>query len=320
MSIKIQKLNKTYKVAQRKAGMFASLKSLLKSDLKQIQAVKDISFRIEQGEIVGFIGPNGAGKTTTIKMMSGLLYPTHGEIEVLGYVPQQRKNEFLKQIALVLGQKNQLWWDLPAIETFKLNKEIYGLSDTEFQERLSELTDMLGVGEVIEQQVRKMSLGQRMKCELIAALLHRPRILFLDEPTIGLDIVTQKKVRSFIKEYNKKYQATIILTSHYMDDVREICERIILINHGDILYDGKLEEMLAKYGGYKTIKIIFNEVVPAEKLNEYGEILHHDGQSVTLKVKQDQAAEVTSNMMKKHKVDDIDIAEPALEDIIEKYF
>ncbi|MBP7859921.1 ABC transporter ATP-binding protein, partial [Patescibacteria group bacterium] len=224
-AIKVQNLSKTFKVHKKEEGLIGSVKGLFKREYKTIEAVKNVSFNIEQGELVGFIGPNGAGKTTTLKMLSGLLYPSEGKVKVLGYTPYERKHPFLKQISLVMGQKNQLFWDLPAIETFNLNKEIYEVDTKTYKKTLDELVEMLDIKEILNQQVRKLSLGQRMKCELVASLIHTPKILFLDEPTIGLDVVAQKKLRQFIKEYNEKYNATVILTSHYMGDVKELCKR-----------------------------------------------------------------------------------------------
>ncbi|MBI3559248.1 ATP-binding cassette domain-containing protein, partial [Candidatus Gottesmanbacteria bacterium] len=227
-TIIVSHLSKYYQVHQKEPGLGGSIKSLFRRKYYDVKAVDDVSLEIGEGELVGFIGPNGAGKTTTLKTLSGLLYPTKGEVSVLGYTPWKRQPEFQKQFALVMGQKNQLWWDLPAIESFILNKEIYEVQDERYQRMLADLADLLEVKDLLKVQVRKLSLGERMKMELIAALIHSPKVLFLDEPTIGLDVVAQKKMRDFIKIYNQKYQATIILTSHYMDDVKELCQRIII--------------------------------------------------------------------------------------------
>jgi len=221
---------------------------------------------------VGFIGPNGAGKTTTLKCLSGLLYPTNGNVKVLGYTPFDRKTKFLKQISLVLGQKNQLWWDLPAMETFLLNKEIYEISDKDFNETVDALVSLLDAKDLINIPVRKLSLGQRMKMELIAALIHRPKVLFLDEPTIGLDVVMQKKIREFLKEYNSKYKSTIILTSHYMDDVEELCKRVIIINYGKLLYDGDFGTLIKKHSPLKQITVILDQEINEEKIKEFGNL------------------------------------------------
>jgi len=233
-------------VHQKEPGLRGSFKSLFNRKYYDVKAVDGVSLNIEEGELIGFIGPNGAGKTTTLKVLSGLLYPTSGAVSVLGYTPWERKPEFQKQFSLVMGQKNQLWWDLPAMESFILNKEIYEVPDIQYKKTLDELVELLDVKDFLKIQVRKLSLGQRMKMELIAALIHSPKILFLDEPTIGLDVVMQKKMRDFIKEYNKKYNATIILTSHYMDDVKELCNRVVIIDKGRILFDGALDEIIKK--------------------------------------------------------------------------
>src|SRR6266568_278175 len=257
MVISVSHLTKYYQVHQKEPGFAGSMKSLFKRKYYAAKAVDDISFTIDEGELVGFIGPNGAGKTTTLKCLTGLLYPTGGEVRVLGYTPFERKHSYLKQISLVMGQKNQLWWDLPAIDSFLLNKEIYEIPDEHYNKTIEQLSDLLDVQDILQVQVRKLSLGQRMKCELIAALLHNPKILFLDEPTIGLDVMMQQKLREFIKAYNQQYNATIILTSHYMKDVEELCKRIIIIDHGKILYDGKLESIVKKYAKNKSITAVF---------------------------------------------------------------
>lgn len=245
--IEVKNLHKSFKIYQKEPGLAGSFKSLFHRKYEKKEAVKDVSFTIEEGELIGFIGPNGAGKTTTLKMLSGLLYPSGGHVSVLGFTPFDRKHEFLKQISLVMGQKNQLWWDLPPMDTFLLNKEIYEILDTDFKKRVEELSELLDVKDILNVQVRKLSLGQRMKCELMAALLHHPKIFFLDEPTIGLDVVAQQKLRDFIKEYNEKYKATILLTSHYMRDVKQLCKRVVVINYGEIIYDGDLDQLMKEY-------------------------------------------------------------------------
>lgn len=247
MVISVSHLSKFYESFKKEPGILGSLKSLVSRKYEKIHAVNDISFEIEEGELVGFIGPNGAGKTTTLKCLSGLLYPNKGKIEVLGHNPYERKSDFLRQIALVMGQKNQLWWDLPVMETLLLNKEIYELSKERFNQVVRDLAKLLDVEHLLKVQVKKLSLGQRMKCELIAALLHSPRVLFLDEPTIGLDVVMQQNLREFIREYNRKYRATILLTSHYMVDVEELCKRIIIIDEGRIIFDGPISSIVKKH-------------------------------------------------------------------------
>lgn len=319
-AIKVTNLSKTFKTHKKQAGLGGSVKALFNREYKNIEAVHDISFEIGQGELVGFIGPNGAGKTTTLKILSGLLYPTAGTAEVLGYTPYNRKNDFLKQISLVMGQKNQLWWDLPAIETFNLNKEIYEVPAEQYKAILDELVDMLDVGDVINQQVRKLSLGQRMKCELIASLVHTPKVLFLDEPTIGLDVVMQKRVREFIKDYNKRYNATIILTSHYMDDVKEICNRVIMINQGRLMFDGAITDLIRKHADYKILIPIFNQAITREDLSGVGELVEFNPPKAIINVARAEVSRKAAELLQKFDIDDLDINEPKLEDIIRDAF
>ena len=284
MVISLSHLKKYYQVHQKEPGFMGSVRSLFARKYQTVKAVDDVSFEIAEGELVGFIGPNGAGKTTTLKCLSGLLYPTSGVVNVLGYTPYERKHPYLKQIALVMGQKNQLWWDLPAQETFLLNKEIYEIADATYKQTLGELVELLDVGELLKVQVRKLSLGERMKMELIAALIHAPRVLFLDEPTIGLDVVMQKKMRDFIRAYNELKKSTILLTSHYMEDVRQLAKRVIIIDHGKILYDGKLDNLVKKFAKYKVLSVILDEYVPPEKLKEVGELTDYNFPKAIIRV------------------------------------
>ncbi len=318
--ISISNLSKYYKIYEKESGFWGALKSLFHRRYYDAKAVDDISFEIKEGELVGFIGPNGAGKTTTLKCLSGLLHPTTGNVKVLGYTPYERKTQFLKQIALVMGQKNQLWWDLPAIESFALNKQIYEIPDKKYKETLEELSELLDVKDVLHVQVRKLSLGQRMKCELIAALIHSPKVLFLDEPTIGLDVVMQKKLRDFIKVYNKKYKATIILTSHYMEDVQQLCDRVIIIDHGKIGYDGKLDDIVKKYSKHKFLSIVFQKEIPKIELENFGTIKEYNSIKVVLAVPRDEATKVAEKILSKFDIDDINIEEPNIEDIIRDVF
>lgn len=318
--IVVDHLSKSFTTYKKQPGVVGSLKSLFVRDTKIIEAVKDVSFSIREGELVGFIGPNGAGKTTTLKMLSGLLHPTSGNCHVLGFNPFDRQSEFLQQISLIMGQKSQLWPDLPAIETFALNREIYQVSQADYQEILEELIDLLEVQDVIYQQARKMSLGQRMKCELIASLLYRPKVLFLDEPTLGLDVLIQKKLRRFIREYNSKYHSTVLLTSHYMEDVKEICQRVIVINRGSLIFDGPIASLIKKYADYKTISVFFQKPVGQSQLKSIGQITEYDPLKVTFSVPRQLVSSTASQLLSTFNVDDIDIAEPRLEDIISQVF
>lgn len=319
-TIVVQNLKKYFTVAQKSEGFQASVKSLFFRKYKHIKAVDDISFTIGEGELVAFLGPNGAGKTTTLKMLSGILYPTSGTISVLGFTPQKRQAAFQKQISLVMGQKNQLWWDLPATDTFLLHKDIYQIPDKQYKEMLDELVELLDVKDVLSTQVRRLSLGQRMKCELIASLLHRPRVLFLDEPTIGLDIVIQKKIRSFLKEYNKRSKTTVILTSHYMDDVKEVCERVIMIDHGRKMYDGQITDLIAEYAKEKYLVVDFEKEVKKEKLERIGTVVEFEGTKATISVPRAQHAQKAAELLQHFSVDNLDIQEAELEDIILKLF
>jgi ABC-2 type transport system ATP-binding protein len=318
--ISVKNLKKFYQVHQKEPGLWGSIKSLVKRKYFNVEAVNNVSFEIGEGELVGFIGPNGAGKTTTLKCLSGLLYPTGGEVRVLGFNPWDRKHPFLKQISLVMGQKNQLWWDLPPIETFNLNKEIYEVPDKQYKETLDELVKILEVEDILRVQVRKLSLGQRMKCELIAALLHSPRVLFLDEPTIGLDVVMQKKIREFVKEYNKKYNATIILTSHYMGDMVELCQRVMIIDQGTLVFDGQLSDIIQKYADHKLISLILDSEVNPEVVAKVFPVKEFNYPKLVLRVKRDQVATTTSRALEQLPVKDLSIEEPAIEDIIRELF
>lgn len=318
--IKVSNLSKTFKVPQKEEGFFASLKSLVKREYKDVKAVDNISFDIKVGEMVAFLGPNGAGKTTTLKMLSGILYPSKGKISVLGHTPQKREVEFQKQISLVMGQKNQLWWDLPPTDTFLLNKDIYKIPKQRYEENLEELVELLEVREILGTPVRKLSLGQRMKCELIASLLHQPKVIFLDEPTIGLDIAIQKKIRQFLKDYNKKHNATIILTSHYMDDVKAICERVIVIDHGHKIYDDSLTKLISEYADEKSLKIDFEKEIGREDIEKFGEIVEFNGFQATIDVPRKTHTKIAADILTSLPIDNIDIQEIELEDIILKLF
>ncbi|MDO8429042.1 MAG: ATP-binding cassette domain-containing protein [Candidatus Daviesbacteria bacterium] len=318
--ITVKNLKKYYKVHKKEPGLGGSLKALFHREYFDVKAVDNISFEIAEGELVGFIGPNGAGKTTTLKTLSGLLYPTSGEVRVLGFEPFKRQTEFQKQFSLVMGQKNQLWGDLPAMESFILNKEIYEVSDSQFESTLNELSAMLEAEEFLKIQVRKLSLGQRMKAELIAALLHQPKVLFLDEPTIGLDVVAQKKMRDFIKDYNLKFKATIILTSHYMGDVRELCKRVVIIDKGVIHYDGELQKIVEKFSPHKVIEVDFEKDIDVKKLGSIGEVKEYKDQHAQIYVPRGEASKRAAKLLTNFPVADLTIEEPAIEDIIREVF
>ncbi len=320
--ISIKNLSRSFEQYKKEPGLKGSIKGLFKREKFAVTAVDDISLSIDEGEMVGFIGPNGAGKTTTLKMLSGLLYPTTGEIRVMNWEPFKRQKEFLKSYALVMGQKSQLWWDLPPLEGFLLNKEIYEVSGKDYEVNVAELAEVLDVVEVLKIPVRKLSLGQRMKCELIAALLHKPKILFLDEPTIGLDVVVQKNIRAFLKDYNEKYKTTIMLTSHYMDDVQELCRRVIIISHGKIIYDGALTNLVSKYAKSKNLKLVFYKPIPKSELVGFGKVISYkaDGLAATISVKRSEHTQIAASILSKFPVDDLDISELSLEDIIRQIF
>lgn len=318
--ISVSHLRKDYQVYKKSSGFAGSVKSLIWRTYERVPAVADISFEIDEGELVGFIGPNGAGKTTTLKCLSGLLYPTGGKISVLGTTPSQRHKEFLTQIALVMGQKNQLWWDLPPMESFLLNKAIYEIADDVFRKTLGELVELLDVSALLNVQVRKLSLGERMKMELIAALIHRPKVLFLDEPTIGLDVVMQKNMRDFIKSYNERNKATILLTSHYMEDVRQLARRVIVIDHGRIVYDGKLDQLIRKYAKYKLLSVVLDEYLPPDSFAEIGELVSYTFPKAVLRVPRSASNIAAAQLLQKFPVDDLNIEEPDVEDIIRDVF
>lgn len=318
--ITVQKLKKYFTVAQKEPGLMGTVKSIVSPKHNTVRAVDDISFKIDEGELVGFIGPNGAGKTTTLKMLSGILYPTGGFVKVLDHIPWHREEEFLKSITLVMGQKNQLWWELPPIDSFFLNRAIYDIPKNEFRETLDELTSLLEVENLLNTPVRKLSLGQRMRMELIAALLHRPRVLFLDEPTIGLDLVAQEKVREFIAAYNQKHNATILLTSHYMADIERLATRIVIINQGKIIFDGKLEKILDRWSREKVIRVVFENVPNKEDLTKIGKVVVYDFPRVEIRVSRNTAPLAASELLQKFEVVDLTIEELPIEEIIRKIF
>ena len=321
--IHVHKLSKYFSVREKKQNNSSTIEAVRGIFFPRHidkKAVENVSFDIDQGELVGFIGPNGAGKTTTLKMLSGLLYPTSGTVRVLGYEPFLRDHAFLRQISLVMGQKQQLWWELPVNDSFLLNKEIYDIPTAQYIRTLDELVDLFEVEDIIHLPPRTLSLGQRMKCELIAALLHSPKVLFLDEPTIGLDVVMQQHLRDFVAHYNKKFGATIILTSHYMDDVKQLCERIIMINQGQLVYDGKLAELTRNHADYKVLSIVFAKPISLQAIEKFGEIELFDGSSVSIRVQTKDVQTAASRILADFPVEDINIQEPNIEDIIREIF
>lgn len=319
-AIIVDNLVKNFEVTEKEPGISGAFKSLVSPKKRQVNALKGISFTIQPGELIGFIGPNGAGKTTTLKTLSGLLYPTSGFVEVLNHDPWERRPEYLKQISLVMGQKNQLWWDLPAIETFELNRAIYGLTTREYEENLKELVDLLEVGKLVNTPVRKLSLGQRMRMELVAALLHKPKVLFLDEPTIGLDLIAQVKVRDFIYEYNKKNNATIILTSHNMDDLINLARRVIVIDGGKILFDGAFEELISKFAKEKIIRATLSKDGNLEDIEKIGKIKKIAFPEVVISVPRAATAVAASELLQNFPVEDLTIDEIPIEEVIRKVF
>jgi ABC-2 type transport system ATP-binding protein len=312
-------LSKTYRVVQKKKGVWGALKGLYHREYREVKAVDAISFTIEPGEMVAFLGPNGAGKTTTLKMLSGLVYPTSGEARVLGYVPWQRADAFRRQFSLVMGQKNQLWWDLPAADSFELHREIYAIPPGEFRATLAELTELLGVEQLTRQAVRELSLGERMKMELIAALLHRPRLLLLDEPTIGLDVVAQGTIQRCLRDYHARQGVTTLLTSHYMRDVEALCDRVLVITHGSLLYDGPLARIVERFSESKLVKLEFEGEAPAD-LGRFGEVVRCEGPWADIKVARAQVAHVLAAILDQSAVADVSVEEPPLEEVIAKVF
>ena len=320
--IEVSGLTKSFRTYKKEPGFAGAIRGLVHRTYEQTIAVNDVSFRIEPGELVGFLGPNGAGKTTTLKMLSGLLHPTGGTASVLGYVPWERDDGYRRQFALLLGQKNQLWWDLPAIESLFLNAEIYGVSRADLDRTVAEMGELLRVKDKFNVPVRELSLGERMKMELIASLLHRPKVLFLDEPTIGMDVVSQKTVREFLREYNTRQATTIVLTSHYMADIQALCHRVIIIDKGKIFFDGRLSEVVDRFADFKLITIQCEGAAQrsAESLSRYGELVAGEPGTVKLKVKRDRVIPACKALIDELPVQDIDIEEVPIEDVIRQLF
>jgi len=316
--IHIHELSKTYEVTERESGMLASVRSLVHRTREEVRAVDRISFDLAPGEVVGFLGPNGAGKTTTLKMLSGLLHPTAGEVTVLGYLPSKRMGSFLRQITLVMGQRNQLVWDIPAMDSFELNRAIYRIPQADYRRTLDELTQLLELGPLPRKPVRNLSLGERMKCEIAAALLHRPQVVFLDEPTIGLDVTMQRRIRDFIAEYNRRFGATVLLTSHYMADVEALCKRVVVIHHGRLLFDGELSALVRQFTAHKTLVVQLED--GRLDLGKYGEVLSSEEGRYTLRVPKAQTARITEQLLADLPVIDLLVEDPPIEEVIERVF
>jgi ABC-2 type transport system ATP-binding protein len=319
--IQVADLRKTFKVPEREAGLAASLRSLVRRTHREVTAVGGVSFTVEPGEVVGFLGPNGAGKTTTLKMLSGLLFPTAGEVRVLGHVPSRRERDYLRRMTLVMGNRNQLQWDLPALDSYEMNRAIYRIPDADFRGARDEMVELLEIGDLVRKPVRTLSLGERMKAEICGALLHRPQVLFLDEPTIGLDVTMQKRIRSFLADYNARYGATVLLTSHYMADVQALCRRVVLIDAGTIRYDGSLRALSDRYAPQQTITATLGEVdAAALDRTAYGDVVAVEDGRITLRVDKDRSAQVVALLLREHEVTDLTIEDPPVEDVIEQVF
>lgn len=319
-AVETQNLTKVYTTHKKAPGMAGAVKGLFTREKVVIEAVRNVSLSIEQGELIGFLGPNGAGKTTTLKMLSGILFPTSGVAKVLGYTPSERRGEMLRQIALVMGNKQQLWWDLPAWESFLVLKELYEVPDAAFKRRVDALVTALQLQDKINTQVRRLSLGERMKCELVAALLHAPKVVFLDEPTIGLDVVSQKRIREFLLELHKEDGNTILLTSHYMQDVQEVCRRVIVIDHGSIVFDGSLDALARKFEDVRQLRFTFDQPIDAADFARYGRVVRHDETSAIIEAPSADTAKVASQVLANFPVNDLAIEEVDVEEVIRRMF
>ena len=321
-AIEVNGLSKTFRTYRKQPGFSGALRGLFHRKYETTTAVKGVNFRVQEGELVGFLGPNGAGKTTTLKMLAGLLYPSSGDARVLGYVPWAREDGYRRQFALLLGQKNQLWWDLPARESLELNAKIYRIPEATFEKTVKDLGELLRVQDKFNVAVRELSLGERMKMELIAALLHQPKVLFLDEPTLGLDVISQQTVREFLREYNTRQKTTMLLTSHYMADIEALCKRVIIIDHGEIFFDGQLSEVIDRFADFKMITVSCTrpEGFPEANLARYGEVQEKTASRIQLKVKRERVIPVCKALLDDLPVDDIDIQEVPIEEIIRKIF
>lgn len=316
----VENLSKVYPVAVKEPGIKGTLAHFLRRTYRSVKAVQDVSFEIGMGEVVGFLGPNGAGKTTTLKMLTGLIHPSSGNVRVAGHIPFRRHAEFLQKITLVMGQKQQLLWDLPAMDSLKINAAVYGISQKEFRYRVGELTEMLSLEDKLTQPVRKLSLGERMKAELLAALLHQPQLLFLDEPTLGLDVNAQLGVRDFLRDYNQRTGATILLTSHYMADITALCQRVLLIYEGQLIYDGSLDGLIDSFAPYREVKVELAHPLPEDKLSTFGELQAVEGREVRFLVQRQELTGTVSRILAQLEVIDLTVTEPPIEEVIGRVF
>jgi len=318
--IEIQHLTKVYRVTEREAGVAASIGSLFRRRYREVRAVEDVSFRVAPGEIVGFLGPNGAGKTTTLKMLAGLLHPTSGSATVLGYTPWKRQSAYLRRISLVMGNRNQLMWDIPPMDSFLVNQAIYDIPEREFRETLDELVDLLNLEPLLRKPVRGLSLGERMKCELAAALLHRPEVLFLDEPTLGVDVTMQQRIRQFVAEHNRRHGATVLLTSHYMADVTALCKRVVVIHHGRVLHDGQLAALADRMAPFKLVRLDLDREANGLDAGRYGEVLESDGGKLVLRVPRAETSACVARLLSELPVVDLTVEDPPIEQVIDLVF
>ena len=318
--IEIENLSKSYRVYQKQEGLMAAVRGLWHREYRDVHAVNDVNLSVEQGEFVAFLGPNGAGKTTTLKLLSGVIYPTSGTARVMGHVPWQRDNDYRRRFALVMGQKNQLWWDLPAQESFRLHQQIYRIDPADFRRTLDELADLLDVQKLLGRPVRELSLGERMKMELIAALLHSPEVLFLDEPTIGLDVVAQHNIQQFLRFYQAERKITILLTSHYMKDIAALCKRVVVITDGAIKFDGSLEGIIDSFSSTRLLKLQLAEGQSAEGLQRYAEVESVVLPKVTLRCQRSEVTKMLATILQQYEVVDISVEDPPLEEVITKLY
>jgi viologen exporter family transport system ATP-binding protein len=319
-AIETENLRKTYVSTKKAPGLAGSIKGLFSREKTEVEAVKGVTLKIDQGEFVGFLGPNGAGKTTTLKMLSGILYPTSGRADVLGFTPSERRPEMLRQISLVMGNKQQLWWDLPAWDSFVVQRELYEVEPAVFKRRIDHLIEALQLSEKVHTQVRKLSLGERMKCELVAALVYAPKVVFLDEPTLGLDVVSQKRIREFLRELHREQGGTFLLTSHYMQDVQELCDRVVVIDHGSVVFEGTLETLSKRFSDSRRIRLSFSSPVELADLEIYGRVIENSEEESVIEVPRSQTPEVTAGILQALPVSDLSVEPIDIEEVIRDLF